>query len=112
MQDLKTFFQVQQKDGSPTAFIADCELLAIFALNALKECGIQVPANISIIGIDDAFPADFTSPALTTFDTQLRELGILAAELIVQYIQKKHTIPIHILTDPVLIERESVRSIQ
>lgn len=107
-QVLKDFFQSQPEADRPTAFIADCEMMAIYALNALNECKIQVPKDVSIIGIDAAFPGDFTSPPLTTFDTHLQELGVLAAELIIQYIQQKCTIPIHILADPELIERESV----
>ena len=51
-----------------TACIAFNDLLAIGMLTRLRERGVEVPDDISIVGCDDIFGADFCHPPLTTLD--------------------------------------------
>ena len=44
----------------------------------MRECqknGLKIPANLSIIGFDNIFGSDFTSPALTTIEMNLDRVG-------------------------------------
>jgi len=75
---------------------ADPELTAVFAMNdqmafgALAELaarGIRVPAEFSVCGFDDVFPAEIVSPPLTTVRQPLGELGSAAVELLRARIQ-------------------------
>lgn len=50
----------------PTAVIASNDLMAIGAMGAIHERGLQVPEDISVIGCDDIQLSAFTQPALTT----------------------------------------------
>jgi DNA-binding LacI/PurR family transcriptional regulator len=58
-----------------TALIAFNDLLAIGVLRRLGERGIAVPAEVSVVGYDDIFGADFCSPPLTTVAGPVDEAG-------------------------------------
>ena len=47
------------------------DLIAIGAISALKKSGISVPKHVKVTGLDDIVMASYTSPALTTADSQL-----------------------------------------
>jgi LacI family transcriptional regulator len=58
-----------------TALIAHNDLLAIGVLRRLAERGVAVPADLSVVGYDDIFGADFCSPPLTTLAGPLESAG-------------------------------------
>lgn len=58
-----------------TAVLAYNDLLALGLLRACREAGVSVPGELSIVGFDDVFGADLTTPGLTTIRTPLAELG-------------------------------------
>jgi DNA-binding LacI/PurR family transcriptional regulator len=64
----------------PTALLAASDEIAIGALRAAAERGIAVPDQLSVVGFDDAPPASWTTPALTTVRQPHREKGRAAAE--------------------------------
>jgi len=61
-----------------SAVIAYNDLMAIGLLRAAQERGLSVPGRLSIVGFDDIFGSDFTSPPLTTIRTPLGLIGELA----------------------------------
>jgi LacI family transcriptional regulator len=63
----------------PTAVICGNDVLAIGALAEARAMGLQVPAELSVIGFDDLEISSLISPALTTVHVPTRELGELAA---------------------------------
>ncbi|MEU3269347.1 LacI family DNA-binding transcriptional regulator [Saccharomonospora sp. NPDC006951] len=65
-----------------TAAIAHNDLLAIGMLRRFADRGVQVPKDISVVGYDDIFGADFCSPPLTTLAGQFEEAGRLAVDLL------------------------------
>jgi DNA-binding LacI/PurR family transcriptional regulator len=56
-------------------------MMAIGALKALREAGIRVPAEVSVVGFDDIPFAAYTVPALTTFEQPKYQLGYEAAKM-------------------------------
>ncbi|MET3721680.1 MULTISPECIES: LacI family DNA-binding transcriptional regulator [unclassified Arthrobacter] len=62
-----------------TAVLTYNDLLAIGLMRELQAAGIAVPDQISIVGFDDIFGADFTTPPLTTVRSPLGECGAGAA---------------------------------
>ena len=58
-----------------TAVITYNDLMAIGLLRQAAEAGISVPNDLSIIGFDNSFGSDFTSPPLTTIGQPLLETG-------------------------------------
>jgi LacI family transcriptional regulator, repressor for deo operon, udp, cdd, tsx, nupC, and nupG len=62
-----------------TAVLTYNDLLAIGLMQELQAAGMAVPDQISIVGFDDIFGADFTTPPLTTVRSPLGECGSGAA---------------------------------
>lgn len=65
-----------------TAVLSYNDLLAIGLMQELQAAGVEVPDQISIVGFDDIFGADFTTPALTTVRSPLGECGSRAAAML------------------------------
>jgi len=61
------------------ALFAACDLIAIGAMRAIQESGLNVPQDIAVAGFDDIQIASFTNPALTTAKQNTK----LAGELLV-----------------------------
>lgn len=89
-----------------TAIFAFNDVSAIGAIRALREAGLRVPQDISIVGFDDVQSAAFQNPALTTIRQPLRDMGILAARSLLGQIAGE-TAARQIVVDPNLIVRDS-----
>jgi LacI family transcriptional regulator len=66
----------------PTAVLAYPDVVAIGALRAVREAGLSVPHDVSVVGFDDIPVAGFLQPALTTVAVRVQELGQRAAEML------------------------------
>src|SRR6202022_4553216 len=91
-----------------TALFAFNDISAIGAIHALRESGLRVPEDVSVVGFDDIQSAAFQNPALTTVRQPLREMGRAAAEILLKRINRpgselhdKHTV------EPQLVIRET-----
>jgi LacI family repressor for deo operon, udp, cdd, tsx, nupC, and nupG len=65
-----------------TACIAFNDLIAIGMLQRLRERGIRVPQDMSIVGCDDIFGADFCNPSLTTMASPIEQAGRVAVSML------------------------------
>jgi len=65
-----------------TGCIVFNDLLAIGMLQRLQARGIRVPADMSIIGSDDIFGADFCNPPLTTISSPIEQAGRVAVSML------------------------------
>lgn len=63
------------------------DLLAIGLMQELQAGGLVVPDQISIVGFDDIFGADFTTPPLTTVRSPLGECGARATGMLLDLLQ-------------------------
>ena len=66
----------------PSAVFAENDLMAIGALDTVRELGRTVPADVAIVGYDDIEAAEMTSPRLTTVINPAYEAGREAARLL------------------------------
>ncbi|NYF16929.1 LacI family transcriptional regulator [Microbacterium sp. AK009] len=66
-----------------TACVAFNDLLAIGVLQRLRQRGIRVPDDVSVVGCDDIFGADFSAPPLTTIAGDTEQAGRLAASRLI-----------------------------
>jgi LacI family transcriptional regulator len=69
-----------------TAIVAGNDMLAIGCLSALHRRGIKCPGDMSLIGMNDMLFMDAVNPPLTTMRTPSRELGLQAANLLIDLI--------------------------
>src|SRR5436305_7717829 len=89
-----------------TALLAYNDLSAIGAIRAIRERGLRVPEDVSVVGFDDIASAAFQNPSLTTIRQPLREMGVRAARILVERLRGKED-PGQISVKPELIVRES-----
>jgi DNA-binding LacI/PurR family transcriptional regulator len=92
-----------------TALFAFNDISAIGAIQALRESGKRVPEDVSVIGFDDIQSAAFQNPALTTVRQPLRQMGVIAAETLLNRINSPRPAeyPREIIVEPELIVRAS-----
>lgn len=69
-----------------TAGIAFNDLMAIGMLQRLQARGVKVPEDMSIVGCDDIFGADFCSPPLTTVTAPVEQAGRVAVTMLLSQI--------------------------
>ncbi|MCP4350186.1 MAG: LacI family transcriptional regulator [Desulfobacterales bacterium] len=94
-------------DQRPTAIIACNDLMAIGSLCAAYEYQLKVPDDISIVGYDDILLASYSCPPLTTIMQLKHELGVMAAQALLEHIKNKNLPKQNTLLEPRLIIRDS-----
>jgi DNA-binding LacI/PurR family transcriptional regulator len=92
-----------------TALFAFNDISAIGAIGALREKGLHVPEDVSVVGFDDIQSAAFQNPALTTVRQPLRKMGMIAAETVLRRIARPgmESYPAKVTVEPELVVRES-----
>ena len=93
-----------------TAVVAFNDMSAIGMIRALADAKIRVPEDVSIVGFDDIQAAEFTIPRLTTVRQTLSEMGRIAAQCVLQRIQRPEASQREITVAPDLVVRESTAS--
>jgi LacI family transcriptional regulator len=73
-------------DEPPTAVFAASDMMALGAIRAAGDAGLDVPADVSIIGFDDMQLADHMNPPLTTVRQDKAGLGAAAGASLVRMI--------------------------
>jgi LacI family transcriptional regulator len=91
----------------PTAIFAFNDSMAVGALQVAHSRGLQVPADISIVGFDDTIEAEVAYPPLTTVRQPLKELGSMAVGLLFRLLAGQWSEPLHVELATRLIERAS-----
>ena len=84
----ESFEKMQQR---PSLVMTASDRQAFGFMQACMEQGLHVPRDISVIGYDNFQPAGTSAPPLTTVDHPVTEMGIIAAEMAIDMIQKKNT---------------------
>lgn len=73
-------------DDPPTAVFTYNDIMAIGAIRALRERGMDVPQDFSVVGFDDIPDAAYTCPALTTVRQAKYEMGAKGIELLLKIV--------------------------
>ncbi len=98
------------RTGKPfTAIVAFNDVTAIGAILALREAGLRVPRDVSVLGFDDVLIAMTNNPPLTTIHQPLRRMGQVAASTLLGLIRDEitHPEPATITVHPKLVVRKS-----
>ncbi|HEX4287016.1 MAG TPA: substrate-binding domain-containing protein [Terracidiphilus sp.] len=83
-------------------------MAAIGAIRALKDAGLSVPGDVSVVGFDDILSAAYSTPSLTTVRQPLFEMGKRGAEILLERItDREKEYPAEIVMAPELVVRES-----
>ncbi|UOE44836.1 LacI family DNA-binding transcriptional regulator [Agromyces larvae] len=78
--------ELLRDEQPPTAIVADNDLMAIGALAAARELGVEVPAQLSIVAWDDSPLCQLSSPPLSAMSHDVQTIGELIAEVALEAI--------------------------
>jgi len=81
--------QLLELSKHPSAIFASNDEMAIGAIRALRDAGLSVPQDMSVMGFDDIRFAAFVDPPLTTVSQPGAEIGRTAMSLLLQIMQGK-----------------------
>ncbi|HOT98023.1 MAG TPA: LacI family DNA-binding transcriptional regulator [bacterium] len=106
------WFKKLRREEYPTAIVCFNDQQAMAVLSALRELGIRVPDDISIIGNDDIDYAKLYPVPLTTIRAPQKEIGRRAAEILIRNIESPALLPPEqILLPTELVVRESSKTL-
>lgn len=93
-REMKTLLSLAEP---PTAVFAVSDRTALGAIQALREAGLQVPRDFSIVGFDDMPPNAYPPPALSTVTSERVAMGRIAMQRLHRIIKNPRYVPIQIV---------------
>lgn len=109
IQGLDTLFE---RKIDFTALWAQNDLMAIGAMNRLKERGISVPGDISVLGLDNVDDSRMCSPALSTIAQPYKEIASEAVRLLLSLGNGEILTEQKIVLPPSLVVRASTSGVK
>ena len=92
----------------PTAILASDSVVALDLFKTIRECGLNIPRDISLITFHDADWTDVTPPPITVVDQPVYALGKSVAELLIRRLKGAERPAEKIVMPTTIIERMSV----
>ena len=92
----------------PTAIFAMSNNIGLGAIKAIREAGLSIPADISLVSFDNYPYLDFLEPPVTRIGQMVDEMGKMAVKLLNESIVNHRKIKSRIDLSPEMIMRESV----
>jgi len=90
---------------APDGIFAASDVIAMSALSAIAEQGLRVPEDIAVVGYDDVFVAQQTTPALTTIRQDVVLGARMMVDLLLERMEQRSVASISL--PPALIQRAS-----
>lgn len=100
-----------ESPSPPGAVFVASDTMALGAYGAVRDLGLDVPRDVSLVGYDDISPVAMLQPPLTTIRTSYYDFGRLAAELLLDIVEGREAPPLQRTIEPVLIVRDSTLAI-
>lgn len=95
----------------PTAVFTQSNTILLGAIKAIRESGLKIPDDISIISFDNNTFLDFLDPAITRVSQPVEEIGILSVKILLQSIDNHSNENTQLQLPPRLIVCNSVKTI-
>ena len=101
--------RLMESEEPPTAIFYFNDEYAVDGIHALRDAGIDVPGDVSVIGVDDSYYATVAGMSLTTLAHPKKDMGTRAAELLIDEIENPGTSATGCtLIEPTLVVRDTV----
>lgn len=91
----------------PTGVFSANDRMGIGAIRAIREAGLRVPEDVSLVGLDDIEVAAYQSPPLTTVRQPFANMAVRAVELLIALLEGRALETPDIVIPPQLIVRQS-----
>ena len=99
--------ELLELEEKPSAIFASNDSMALGAMDAIREKGLSIPADISVIGFDNIPEALISYPKLTTVHQPLAQMGQIAVQLLLDQIEDLERLPKRMTLATQLIIRDS-----
>lgn len=103
------FIKIMKSNSVPTAIFADNDMIACGAIRKMKENGIRVPQDVSVIGFDDMPICELMEPKLTTVHVHTQRVGSIAMGRLAEIIEEFPCEIIKSFVGTELVIRESTK---
>ncbi|WP_163580266.1 GntR family transcriptional regulator [Gracilibacillus saliphilus] len=108
-KELQRLFKL--KEEKPTAIVCYNDQLVLQLMDEVRQAGIKIPEQLSLIGFDDSLLVEISEVKLTSVKHPKNQLGLDAAQAIIQMIKEKEVNqtydPVSKLYEPELVVRQS-----
>lgn len=105
----KVVGQSLKQGDTPEVIVCATDDMAIGAIRAIKEKGLEVPRDIAVTGFDGLGTQEVAHPRLTTIHQPIYEAGKALAHRIITLIENKNELPVnHAFIETTIIHRESI----
>ncbi len=98
-------------DDLPTAVCANNDGVAFGVYRACRELGLRIPEDISVVGADGHANGQYTTPPLTTFSFDFKEMFASLVNRVIDVVEQKENVPQSDFIERKFIERGSCRRI-
>jgi DNA-binding LacI/PurR family transcriptional regulator len=99
---------LMDRPDRPDAIFAVSDRLAVGALLALKNKGVQVPNEVALVGFNDEPLVSLLTPSITSIAQPAFEMGRVAAQLLIEQMNSDAALPYRtVMLKPTLTKRES-----
>ena len=105
------FANILARENRPSGICFYNDEVALAALDVIREAGLSVPNDLSIVGFDVSYLAVASEVKLTTIKHPQYEMGVQAAKTILQLVEQKDNANPSYVYEPVLIVRQSTKKI-
>ena len=95
-------------DKRPTAVFSATDEMAIGAIHAILDRGLQVPNDISVISVDNSRMASMVRPQLTTVAQPMYDIGAVSMRLLTKLMKKENVDQAQVVLPHELVVRQSV----
>ncbi len=95
----------------PTAIYAANDLMAMGAMQSIREAGLSVPSDISVFGFDDSDAAKLSQPPLSTVKQPFYNMGKRAVQLLIERVEKPEMPPRYEEMEGEIILRQTTKKI-
>ncbi|MDB5874348.1 MAG: transcriptional regulator, LacI family [Ramlibacter sp.] len=92
----------------PTGIVAVNDMMALGLMAGFREAGLHVPADVSVVGMDDVFLSALMNPPLTTVHLPVAEMANTIVERVMSRLSDPHIATSEFMFQPRLVTRGSV----
>ena len=94
--------------GVPTALFCLNDVIAFGVMHALRDAGLTIPADVSVVGFDNLHASNYSSPPLTSIEVPKTQIGARAVDILIARINAPTAPFITTLVRGRLVSRSSV----
>lgn len=103
--------RLKESGGLPGAIFCCNDITAVGAIKGIKEMGLKIPQDVSLLSIDDIEMASYVTPMLSTISIPKEEMGKMAVKILLDRINKGHRLPVKLELPYQIKARESCRDL-